>query len=218
MEHKAISRKRKKEEVGIDGANKKHRSDNGGIDKLPNDVLINIVSRMSFKEAVRASVLARRWRCLWKFYHGTMRFDVRDISPRNLMGIEKFKSCANTVMELHQGRDVEGVVVHLEGIVNGGLFQPMSRALDELVYFATHKEVQTLEVKLSLKFLNYRRYELPHVGWLKSPLPYSSLRALRLTHVDVTDEQVCYLLASCHSLEELCIRSANKLNNLRVVG
>ncbi|XP_057770689.1 putative FBD-associated F-box protein At5g56690 [Salvia miltiorrhiza] len=223
MEHKALSRKRKQEEMGIDGANKQHRSDNGGIDKLPDDVLINIVSHMSFKEAVRASVLARRWGRLWKFFHGTLRFDDGDISTRYLLAIKKLESCVNT-LNVHEGGHVDGVVVHfnvhLRGVLRGGFYHPTRRALDNLVYFATRKEVQTLEVKLSSHNgydYDYCEYFFPHVGLLKSHSSFSSLRALRLSRVGVTDELVCYLLASCRSLEELCIRSADLLKNLRVI-
>ncbi|XP_057770696.1 uncharacterized protein LOC130990480 [Salvia miltiorrhiza] len=163
---------------------------------------------------------------MWKFFHGTLRFEVRDISTRNLMGVEKFESCVNTLMDLHQGRHVEGVVVHVD-VVRGTFTDQMMFAVDDLVYFGTSKEFQTLEVKLSSRndhdydydygFPSYCEYFFPHVGLLKSHFSFSSLRALSLSHVCVTDDVFCYLLESCHSLEELCIRSASLLMNLRVI-
>ncbi|KAB5514392.1 hypothetical protein DKX38_028298 [Salix brachista] len=48
---------------------------NDYINRLPDDVLVTILSRLTFREVGRTSVFSRRWRCLWKFYPGLLDFD-----------------------------------------------------------------------------------------------------------------------------------------------
>lgn len=218
----------------MDTLSKRHRHSsvvNGGIDKLPEDILINILSRLNIKEASRASVLAPRWRYLWRFSHGILRFDNRDGAP---MELKEFESCLNTVVEHHRGPKVEGVVISFDSgrdmeLIKSNRFRgAQSRfwirykrclAFESWVSFASRKEVERLELSFSLR----DGYKFPSVGSLMSSLshgatsPLCCLRTLRLAYVDVEDEAVQYLLALCPYLEELRIRFSYDTKNLRVI-
>lgn len=209
---------------GLDGnlgTNKKHSSDNGGIDELSDDVLICILSHLSPKEAARTSVLARRWRYLWMFYDRTLRFDQRDTGEGIVMEWEKFESWVNKVVELHQPRFfIEGMIISVQDKPHTNPRSQMSSCLlDNCVYFATQNEVQRLEVNLS----SGNEYEFPSIERLTSHLhgltsPLCHLRTLRLTSVDIKDDVFHYLLTSCANLEELRIHFSSLFTgNLRVI-
>lgn len=220
---------------GVDAANKRRMrgGGNGGIDILPDDILINILSRLSIKEASRASVLAARWRYLWRFSHGIMRFDNRDTATRAAIEGKEFNSCVNTVLELHQGPKVEGIVINFDSgrdmkLIKSNRFRGAksslyiqyvySRAFDSWVAFAARKEVERLELNFSL----CDGYKFPSVESLISlshgaTSPLCSLKTLRLAYVDVEDEVVQYFLASCPNLEELRIRFSYDTKNLQVI-
>ncbi|ESR49055.1 hypothetical protein CICLE_v10033921mg [Citrus x clementina] len=44
------------------------------IGKLPDDILISILSRLTIDEAARASVLSYRWRYSWRFFTVSLDF------------------------------------------------------------------------------------------------------------------------------------------------
>lgn len=200
------------------GSNKLNFSDdddNGGIHNLTDDVIINTLSHMSLKEAARASVVARRWRYLWRFVNGTLQFNFTGATE-----LEKFTSWVNTVLKLHRGRYIEGMVIRLNEVPKLYYIGPKnSLAIDSWLYFASWKEVRMLE----LIFYPGMEYEFPSIDMLTShsnnvvASPFHGLRTLRLGEVQIKDEVVHYLLASCLDLEELCISGSYVTINLQVV-
>lgn len=213
----------------MDTGNKRHSSgDNGGIERLGDDILINILSFLDIKEATRASVLSPRWRYLWRFSSGIFRFDNRDIA----MGTKKFESCVSNVMELHQGPKAEGVSISFDSGRDTDLIKSnwyrgstswlvikyeRSPAFEKWVLFASRKQVQTLELSFSLS----DGYKFPSLKTLMSMAtstsPLCGLRILRLAYVDIEDDVVKYFLASCPDLEELRVRFSYVTKNLQVV-
>lgn len=218
---------------GMDTASKKHSScGNGGIDKLADDILINILSRLSTMEASRASVLAPRWRYLWMSSHGILRFDTRDTVTGAPMGRLQFNSYVKTALQLHQAPEVEGVVVSFDSgrdtsLIRSNRFRhadeikyTRSHAIAKCVTFASRKKVERLELSFSLR----DGYKFPTVKSLvslshgaTSTSPLCCLRILRLAYVDVEDEVVLYFLASCPRLEELRVRYSYVTKNPRVI-
>ncbi|XP_057799960.1 putative FBD-associated F-box protein At5g56690 isoform X2 [Salvia miltiorrhiza] len=212
------SRKQKQQRMGIYDAVIKN---GGDIDRLPDDLLINILSHMSIKRAARTSVLSHKWRYLWRFSHGTLRFDGK------LMEKEKLESWVNGVLDLHQAPYVEGMIISVEGGVerNQKAYASTSRAVERWLNFAMQKEVQRLELNLlyedKYKEHLWSRYPFPSLEELRSyshSHSFCRLRSLRLSHVNITTDVVHHFLASCPDLEELCIQfSYHMMEDLRVV-
>ncbi|KAL6535352.1 hypothetical protein OROMI_026726 [Orobanche minor] len=202
-------------------ANKKKKNsptDNGRIEELPDDVLINILSRLSLKEGGRASVLARRWRYLWRFAFRILRFDQEETASGNVMEREKFESWVNTVLEL-QKKYIEGMIItySLKG------HKPSQHVVDGWVRYAVQKEVQSFELILTSDYYLYGTFRFTSVERLLkhsdgvTTTPFCRLRTLRLGYMGVEDELVHYFLASFPSLEELRIKFSNSTKNVRVM-
>ncbi|XP_047958483.1 F-box/FBD/LRR-repeat protein At3g26920-like isoform X2 [Salvia hispanica] len=198
-------------------------SENGGLDELSDDVVIKILSQMNVKEAARMSVLAHRWRYLWRFVNGTLKFDSWEttIAIADVRKKEKFLAWVNAVVKHHQGQCIEGMVIRSDmrekDFEHNG--SSIACAVDDLVYFAMNKQVQRL--KLMLLFTSM--YPFPDLKKLLSSYslgfgsPFYRLRDLRLVHVNVEDEVIHYFLASCPNLEKLHIDYSSITENIKVV-
>ncbi|KAL8043393.1 hypothetical protein ABFX02_09G117000 [Erythranthe guttata] len=200
------------------------------IDDLPEDILIHIMSRMSIKDAVRTSVLSRRWRYLWMYISQKLEFDDRydrnitlldDADERSGIVIKrkKFKTWVKHILKLHRGQRVDSLVIRFTNL----RLRYLSSDIDSWIYFAVEKEVKLFELNLSVEDGFHCSYKFPNIDKLrsrevkvKSPV-FGSLRSLRLVDVDIEDEVVKYLLASCPCVEYLCIRASNTTKNLEVV-
>ncbi|EYU21352.1 hypothetical protein MIMGU_mgv1a026387mg [Erythranthe guttata] len=202
------------------------------IGDLPEDMLIHILSRMSLKDAVRTSVLSRRWRYLWMYTSGKLEFDDRydrditlldDADERSGIVIKrkKFKTWVKHILKLHRGQRVDSLVIRFTNL----RLRYLSSDIDSWIYFAVKKEVKVFELNLSVEDGFHCGYKFPNIEKLlsrsrelkvKSPV-FGSLRSLRLVDVDIDDEVVKYLLASCTCVEHLCIRASNATKNLEVV-
>lgn len=189
------------------GSKKIHSSDNGGINVLPDEVLIQIMSRLSLKEAVRASVLSSRWRRLWMFAYGTLHIENRDTSTDSITERKKFNCCVNAAVELHQGQYMRVAICF-----DAGGNKCESSVGDSWVDFAMQKKIERFEVNLSSDAC-----ELPSVERFLSHSHSCRLRTLRLDHVDAMDHVIHCFLASCPNLEELCIHFSQVTTNLKVV-
>ncbi|KAL6560967.1 hypothetical protein OROHE_006144 [Orobanche hederae] len=222
LQRNATSRKRKlkrKEELTrIDsGIFTNEQTD---INELCDEILVHILSRMSLKEAARTSVLARRWRYLWRSMFGTLQFDSRDVltAAGGVTQVRNFVSWVNNVLELHQGRYIKGMVVIFQGMTPKRVMmrRKTNGEIHSWVCFAVRKEVERLELRLSI---THDGYQFPSMETLRShcSFPFRLLRSLRLVYVSIEDEVVRYLLGSCPNLKELCIWSSVATKELRVV-
>lgn len=108
------------------------------IDKLYDDLLIAILSRLSLKEAVRTSILCSRWKNLWKFTSGTLEFDDKDTTTGTIMKRKKFKAWVNRVLKLHQCRGVDSLVIHFTNLC----LRARSSDIDSWICYAMEKEVK----------------------------------------------------------------------------
>lgn len=113
----------------VSAKGKLNSSGNGRFDKLPDDVLIGILSHMNVNEVVKMSVLAHRWEHLWKDAK-TLRFHLSQAE------MENFLACVNVEVK-HQKGSIEGMaIVHDFEELDEDYDSSMASAVDRLVRFA----------------------------------------------------------------------------------
>ncbi|EYU21243.1 hypothetical protein MIMGU_mgv1a018844mg [Erythranthe guttata] len=184
--------------------------------KRPNMYFENIGDQI-LKDVVRTSVLSSRWRYLWMFTSGTLDFDDWNTSTGKIMKREKFKALVNRVLNLHQGSRVDNLVIRFTNLC----YQFRTSEIDSWIHFAMRKKVKGFELDFSVDDGFHCCYKFPSIEELLLLSPssaFGSLRCLKLVDVDIDDEVIRYLLASCPYIEHLCIRDSDATMNLEVVG
>ncbi|KAL3632092.1 hypothetical protein CASFOL_025076 [Castilleja foliolosa] len=212
-------RKEKHEEAESDDTS------SAGINKLPDDVIVVILSLLSRNEAARTSVLSHRWRYLWKVCSsGTLELDDKGVF--SILGSEetrtlrrKFTDRASRVLKLHQGLFLDGLVIRFCNVRTRRAGRPPGY-IDDWIYFAMQKKVKIFELDFSRPGGGHSCYQFPNVDKLLSrdtSFGFSSLRSLRLVDVDIEETVVHYFLAKCPYLEQLSIRASKTTHYIRVV-
>lgn len=198
------------------------------ISQLPDGILLNVVSRLTMKEAARTTVLSSRWRYLWNWFTGCLNFDnpltMAHLKAKARMGLEgellaierrKFMSWVNQVLGSHQGQLMEGLRICFD-------VEYSSDDINKWVKFAIEKKVQKLE--LDFTGVKVESYWLRTSGQYIFPShlhTYSSVRSLTslcLANVGVTGEVLEHLLPYCPFLELLSIKESLCLTSLKIFG
>ncbi|OIV99335.1 hypothetical protein TanjilG_17145 [Lupinus angustifolius] len=200
------------------------------ISSMPNEIIAMILTLLTFKEAVRTSILSRRWKNLWTFFFGFLTFDssmktlhmYRDRKTMKLKKCirfvnrwEKFMSNLEHVLRSITSPSLQGLRICID------MGNPQKLA--DLIKFAADKSVRVLDLDFSYHFIS------PFIGvsdrirnvlslTLVQMQSLRNLRVLRLAAVDVDDEVVHYFLATCRFLEILFIKESRILEHLRVWG
>ncbi|KAL3504409.1 hypothetical protein ACH5RR_034250 [Cinchona calisaya] len=207
------------------------------ISELPLEILLHILSFLTFKEAARTSVLSKRWKNLWTY---SARLDFSDFSAlkrieesqgaecENVRKMErcKFVKWVNKVLQLHKALALDEFRVHFD-------LQGSSReAIDKWLQFAFSRKVQRLQLDLS-GHTNFGRQSPKSYAFTYGPLgisrkssesnpcaliDFKSLRALRLTGVNISGEVLEFILHNCQCLENLVVRYSYDLINVEVSG
>ncbi|XP_021893336.1 uncharacterized protein LOC110811222 [Carica papaya] len=89
-----------------------------GIDSLPDEVLILIVSCLGLREAAKTCVLSRRWAELWTFTVGALDFEASEALKRvpKAGQLERlsFVKWVDKVLNLHRGKRIDSFRVHFD--------------------------------------------------------------------------------------------------------
>ncbi|XP_050274548.1 F-box/FBD/LRR-repeat protein At1g13570-like isoform X2 [Quercus robur] len=201
-----------------------------GIGKLPDEILVSILSLLPMKQAIRTSVLARRWRYLWtSITH--LEFDDLSVNyllfsqPRSpsptpfdmcapleptyppfLVKRRRFVDWVNQVLNLHKGSHVEEF--SLEFSVYGHYFKS---DIDSWINFAFQKRVKRLHLIFTCTWASTQRsYTLTPPMLCNYRL--DSLVQLRLCYVEVTGEVLECFLSACPLLEFLSVSDSHVMN------
>ena len=178
-----------------------------GIDNLPDAILEHILSYLSTKDAVRTSILSKRWQYLWtsipklEFYEEEsdrrmmlMNFVERALALRDSSNIKDFSVSCDVECETYRINSwISAVVKHKVQVLYLGLanFQESLELTPSLFTCESLKE-------LTLSMFHY--LELP------SSVSFPSLKKLILIEVIFPDDNSTQqLFSGCPILEELVI-------------
>lgn len=210
----------------LENMNAKEKETEEGISKLPDDVLINILSRLAIKEAPKTSVLSSRWRYLWTFFTGSLDFDdVVDMREYVLMSLDSTTEYTYSKAYLIRRQRVLGCIDKVLGSLEARAVEELKICLpinprcdvNHWVNFAIRKRVQRLE----LDFRGPRRrdeytFNFPSHFDIRSS--FGSLTSLRLTMVNLSKEALENLLRHCPFLELLSLSWIFCLTSIVVSG
>lgn len=176
------------------------------IGELPDDVVGVIMSHLTLKEAARTSVLSHRWKHLWRL---TTRL--------NFDAPKQFRSKRGNYIKW-----VKQVVKNCQGsyldefTVNVDLNKKNYHYLDEWISFAVRKRVKAININLCPDLLWGRFKEYSFIRSTSGGMEY--LKSLCLKCVNITGENIEWLLSICPMLENLSLERSKDLFNLKAVG
>ncbi|ESW04240.1 hypothetical protein PHAVU_011G078500 [Phaseolus vulgaris] len=195
------------------------------ISTMPNEIIANVLSRLTLKEAARTSVLSTTWRYQWTYFSGDVDFDhsLRTLLLRHEnVGVltkcnvfvrdwERFMSRLQHVLKSLKCHSMQGLRICMD------MGNPWKVA--EWVKFAAQKNVETLDLDFSYNFMEPFFEMSENIrNVLSRSFEMRALKVLRLASVDVSGEIIESFLASCPVLETLCIRGSKSLESLKVQG
>lgn len=199
---------------------------NDCISQLPYEILVDVLSCLSMKEAARTTILSSRWRYLWNSFTGCLNFEkpltMAYLEAKAHLGLEAeplarerfmFMSWVNQVLGSHHGQLMEGLRICFDVDYN-------NNDIDKWVQFAVEKKVQKLELDFSgVRYDCYERssgqYTFPsHLFRCSS---FRSLTSLRLANVGVSGEVLEHLLSYC-TVEALSVKESLCLTSLKLFG
>lgn len=192
---------------------------------MPDEIISSILSLLTITEAGRTSVLAHRWKNLWKLFTGRrLDFDgsktmVRIKQKIRTIRVEtertkvvkteraKYINWVNQVLNFHHGQNIDEFRVCFDLDTN------YACVVDKWINFAIERGVQRL-------FLDLRRYDESYQGpkcftfpsSLLSGLGFNTLTSLSLNSVELTDDVLAHILCKCPLIEEISLKSLSLVN------
>ncbi|KAM7251889.1 hypothetical protein ACFE04_023772 [Oxalis oulophora] len=189
------------------------------INELPEEILVDIISRLTIKQAVATSLISTQWKHLWKFHSGRLCFDDHeailddDDYDGNYIQTEtektKFVDCVNHVLRSYQGVSIKELEINVD-------LQGLSHnVIDEWIQIALEKNVQSIMLEFRLDF----RLVYPptsYVFLMKSHCGFGSLKKLFFKAASISGDALQSILDNCSNLEELKLLFCSSLQVLNL--
>lgn len=201
---------------------------NDFISRIPDDIIVSILSKITLKEAASTSNLSKRWRYLW-CQIDSLDFDANEKLDKIALDYKlriverpKYINWVNRVTRQYKGPSVNEFRVCFD-------FDKTSKsAIDKWVEFAVGKRVKKLELDLlengEMLRQPARNYVFPIKVFDRSVkrqcegMEMKFLKSLFLKCVNVSEEALARLLVSCSGLEQLSIHGSGELVNVKING
>ncbi|PWA37406.1 F-box domain, FBD domain, Leucine-rich repeat domain, L domain-like protein [Artemisia annua] len=183
------------------------------ISSLPQDITENILTRMPIRDAIRTSILSRKWRSSWKSMTKLFFNDKMVNVPCNCQKLKKYKlrSAILNVLLLHTGSilDIKIEVGELD----------VDSEFDQIIrYLSRNNSLQKFRFLGSLKhcyklpssFLSLQGLEFIFLGncIFRHPIRFdgfSKLRGVVFGNVDITSKTLQLFLSKCPLLRHLAL-------------
>ncbi|PHT84194.1 hypothetical protein T459_12637 [Capsicum annuum] len=206
-----------------------------GISELPDEIVVHILSFLSFKEAAATSVLSKRWLHLWTYFprldfDGTKLVEKIELYPKLYKEMnEKFVRWINNTLPMCKAQRLDRFCILF------AIDKFVPHDIDKWLEFAFARKVQRLELDLRVGLdelysdvddcyafpgqLLLRNVCQPHLDNLP-PLwhNFKNVKVLLLKAVNVSDKVLEFFLHNCPFLEEMVVHGSDALVNLQVVG
>ncbi|GFP96359.1 F-box/LRR-repeat protein at3g03360 [Phtheirospermum japonicum] len=197
------------------------------ISRLPDAILVGILSSLPLKEAARTSILSSRWVNLWKHTlhlnfdaHSALDKITKHHGETQILTVErrKYINWVNKVLLFHKGLALKEVRICFD-LDNSSA----KRAINHWLQFVFERRVERLELDLSVdgdwgRSLKVCTFPIKKFMHHQARFDFRSHKALCLKSVDVTDQDVDFFLRSCPLLEHLVVHDALKISNLNICG
>ncbi|KAL7095330.1 hypothetical protein ACP275_10G017500 [Erythranthe tilingii] len=205
------------------------------ISQLPDDILVDILSRLSLNEAGRTSVLSSRWTNLWK-HTPYLNFDLGQTVLDKLYGQRKlfkrekrkYVKWVNSVTRSHKSLTLK------EFKIRFALDKSARKAITRWLEFAFSRQVESLELDIKNNGDTSTNYcfpiELLIASKLQPPsdsvcidhprmlVDFKSLKELSFRSVQVGDAAIEFFLHNCLLLEKLIVHHSEKISKLEICG
>ncbi|KAJ0934336.1 putative F-box domain, FBD domain, leucine-rich repeat domain superfamily [Helianthus annuus] len=207
--------------------NLKGLNSNDFISRMPDDIIIMVLSRLSVKEAVVTSILSTRWRFLWCNLQ-TLNFDARQALDNidndfrfYLSERYKYTKQVNGVIRSYNHPTLHHFRIRFY------LTCEYTSVIDEWLKFAVKKKVESLELDLETNQKNYLHntfnYSFPSRLSDKSTSIFpsanlESLKKLYLNSVNMRESVLGELLTKSPHLESISIHGSGYLTHIHVGG
>lgn len=182
------------------------------ISQLPDEVLLDILSLLTIKEAGRSSLFSSRWRNLWKFVIN-LNFDDPEFSCATDSEVKTFVAWVDQVLDKYEGSSLN------EFRIKFNYDSSCSNNVDKWIQFVVPKRVKKLEIELNAYMHDLYTLSAECSLCFMNPLNLDSLKcltSLTLKSVSINDELAGYILLNCGRLESLRIFFSYQLINLKV--
>ncbi|KAJ9539827.1 hypothetical protein OSB04_026333 [Centaurea solstitialis] len=198
------------------------------LSRLPDEILVSILSSFPLKEAAATSLLSRRWRYLWcqtdhLVFEDWERWSLMDtLSSKES---NEYMSWVDHIIHQHKSPTVD------EFKIRFGLDENATAAIDKWIKYAISKNVQTLELALVRShgtcghhcfpnkiFDRKRGSSLKRHSFNDPLMEIKFLKSLILRFVDVDDDGIKIILNNCLVLEHLSIVYSCKLVKPEIRG
>ncbi|XP_073033552.1 F-box/FBD/LRR-repeat protein At1g13570-like [Primulina eburnea] len=208
----------------------KSKSENEVVDEiseLPDDVLVAIISRLTWREAIVTSILSTRWRHLYTYItrisfstrHPSHQSKVKDVQQLMEKEFPKHMKEIYDFLASNRGcRYLEEFKVHIPSMKGANIHRWLPLVLE--------KDVESIDIRMiyhSKAMSGY--YSFPRRtlikrkgGGLGSFQGLKSLRQLSLHSLHVEARDVEIFVSNCTALEHLSIVGSYRLKKVSLVG
>ncbi|KAL6558703.1 hypothetical protein OROMI_019053 [Orobanche minor] len=197
-----------------------------GISRLPDDILVVILSLIPLKEAACTSVLSSRWIDLWK-HNPYLDFDAVSVlhkiakQPKlRYQERRKYIRWVDSILQSHKALSLKELRIPFD-LDKSARSQS---AITKWLQFAFARRVERLELVLEYgdDLLDLtKNYVFPRKKMLEKyapPTSLVSLKALTLKCVNVTGEAIDFFLRNCPFLEKLIVHGTTRIFKIEVCG
>ncbi|KAL7096149.1 hypothetical protein ACP275_10G065600 [Erythranthe tilingii] len=179
--------------------------DDDRISQLPDDILVDILSSLSLKEATRTSVLSSRWINLWK-HIPCLDFD----GPASLKsGGHKYVKWVNSVIRSNKSPTLKKFRIR---------FPSDGNSITQWLEFAFSRHVRSLELDFHVYYNNFCFPDDLFAPRSNTVLGFMSLKALSLKRVTLRGGEIELFLRNCPLLEQLIVHTAWNISKIEVCG